>query len=52
VSRGRYGRTKEMWFDSNTGKIREVVLKDSRLNGLKDLDVKQMETKWLKTWFR
>jgi cell division control protein 6 len=52
VSRGRYGRTKEMWFDSSTGKIREVVLKDPRLNGLKDLDVKQMEAKWLKTWFR
>jgi cell division control protein 6 len=52
VSRGRYGRTKEMWFDSNTLKIQEVVLKDPRLNGLKDLDVKQMEMKWLKTWFR
>jgi cell division control protein 6 len=52
VSRGRYGRTKEMWFDSNTGKIREVVLKDPRLNGLKDLDVAQMGTKLLKTWFR
>jgi cell division control protein 6 len=52
VSRGRYGRTKEMWFDSNTDKIREVVLKDPRLNGLKDLDVSQMEAKWLKTWFR
>jgi cell division control protein 6 len=52
VSRGRYGRTKEMWFDCNTGKIREVVLKDPRLNGLKDLDVAQMGTKWLKTWFR
>jgi cell division control protein 6 len=52
VSRGRYGRTKEMWFDSNTGKIREVVLKDQRLNGLKDLDLGQMEQKWLKTWFR
>jgi cell division control protein 6 len=52
VSRGRYGRTKEMWFDSNTDKIREVVLKDTRLNGLKDLDVSQMEAKWLKTWFR
>ena len=52
VSRGRYGRTKEMWFDTNTGKIREVVLKDPRLNGLKDLDINQMETKWLKTWFR
>lgn len=52
VSKGRYGRTKEMWFDSNTGKIREVVQKDPRLNGLKDLDLKQMETKWTKTWFR
>lgn len=52
VSRGRYGRTKEMWFDANAGKIREVVLKDPRLNGLKDLDINQMQTKWLKTWFR
>ena len=52
VSRGRYGRTKEMWFDANTGKIREVVLKDPRLNGIKDLDINQMEAKWLKTWFR
>ena len=33
-------------------KIREVVLKDTRLNGLKDLDISQMEAKWLKTWFR
>jgi cell division control protein 6 len=52
ISRGRYGRTKEMWFDANAGKIREVVLKDPRLNGLKDLDINQMQTKWLKTWFR
>lgn len=52
VSRGRYGRTKEMWFDANTTKIREVVLTDPRLNGLKDLDINQMEAKWLKTWFR
>jgi len=52
VSRGRYGRTKEMWFDANTNKIREVVLTDPRLNGLKDLDINQMEAKWLKTWFR
>ena len=52
VSRGRYGRTKEMWFDANTGKIREVVLKDPRLNELKDIDVSQMEAKWMKTWFR
>ena len=50
VSKGRYGRTKEMWFDSNTGKIREVVQKDPRLNGLKDLDLKQMEAKWAKPW--
>jgi cell division control protein 6 len=41
-----------MWFDANAGKIREVVLKDTRLNGLKDLDINQMQTKWLKTWFR
>jgi cell division control protein 6 len=52
VSKGRYGRTKEMWFDSNTNKIREVVQKDPRLNGLKDLDVKQMEARWTKSWFR
>ncbi|MDD4483396.1 MAG: ORC1-type DNA replication protein [Methanoregula sp.] len=52
VSRGRYGRTKEMWFDANTNKIRDVVLTDPRLNGLKDLDINQMEAKWLKTWFR
>ena len=52
VSRGRYGRTKEMWFDANAGKIRDVVLKDPRLNGLKDLDITQMQTKWVKTWFR
>ncbi len=32
VSRGRYGRTKEMWFDGNTYKIREVILEDPRLN--------------------
>ncbi len=52
VSKGRYGRTKEMWFDANTGKIREVVQKDPRLNGLKDLDLQQIEAKWTKPWFR
>lgn len=46
VSRGRYGRTKEMWFDANTGKIREVVLKDPRLNGLKEPTINPMENKW------
>jgi cell division control protein 6 len=40
VSRGRYGRTKEMWFDSNTGKIWEVVLKDPRL---REQDLAQVE---------
>jgi len=53
VSRGRYGRTKEMWFDANTIKIREVVLKDPRLNELEGLDAAQSKEKWLtKTWFR
>lgn len=46
VSRGRYGRTKEMWFDANTGKIREVVLKDPRLTGLKEPTINPMENKW------
>ncbi|MFZ1897644.1 ORC1-type DNA replication protein [Methanoregula sp.] len=46
VSRGRYGRTKEMWFDSNTDKIREVVLKDPRLNGLKEPTINPIESKW------
>ncbi|MDD1702691.1 MAG: ORC1-type DNA replication protein [Methanoregula sp.] len=46
VSRGRYGRTKEMWFDANTDKIREVVLKDPRLNGLKEPTINPMENKW------
>ncbi len=34
VSRGRYGRTKEMWFDAETAKIWEVILNDQRLNEL------------------
>jgi len=42
VSRGRYGRTKEMWFDSNTGKIWEVVLKDPRL---REQDLTQVEAR-------
>jgi len=32
VSKGRYGRTKEMWFDTNTKKIQEVLAKDPRLS--------------------
>ncbi|HVN72623.1 MAG TPA: cell division control protein Cdc6, partial [Desulfomonilia bacterium] len=49
VSRGRYGRTKEMWFDSNTTKIWGVILGDPRLNahGLDKMDVV-----WVKTLFR
>lgn len=40
VSRGRYGRTKEMWFDANTFKIWDVILSDSRLgqHGLGKVD--------------
>ncbi len=49
VSRGRYGRTKEMWFDSNNHKIRDVILSDPRLSahGLEKMDVT-----WVKTLFR
>jgi len=49
VSRGRYGRTKEMWFDANTSKIWDVILGDPRLNahGLGNMDVA-----WVKTLFR
>jgi len=31
VSRGRYGRTKEMWFDTSIEKIEEVIARDPRL---------------------
>jgi cell division control protein 6 len=49
VSRGRYGRTKEMWFDSNTHRIWDVILSDPRLSthGLNKMDVA-----WVKTLFR
>ncbi|OQB38251.1 MAG: ORC1-type DNA replication protein [Euryarchaeota archaeon ADurb.Bin165] len=29
VNRGRHGRTKEMWFDTNTEKIWEVIMEES-----------------------
>jgi cell division control protein 6 len=32
VSRGRYGRTKEMWFGTGTNKIQDTLLKDPRIN--------------------
>lgn len=44
VSRGRYGRTKEMWFDAATSKIEEVVTRDPRLDDerLKQLDINRL----------
>jgi cell division control protein 6 len=40
VSRGRYGRTKEMWFGTSTKKIMETLMKDTRLDDerLKNID--------------
>jgi cell division control protein 6 len=51
VSRGRYGRTKEMWFDAETAKIWDVILNDQRLNELgmgPDLN----NITWVKNLFR
>ncbi len=49
VSRGRYGRTKEMWFDTNIHKIWDVITADTRLSaqGLADKDVQ-----WCRSLFR
>ena len=49
VSRGRYGRTKEMWFDTNTYKIREVILNDPRLS---QQGLAQIDSNWVKSLFR
>ena len=49
VSRGRYGRTKEMWFDANTYKIRDVILNDPRLS---QQGLAQIDTNWVKSLFR
>lgn len=49
VSRGRYGRTKEMWFDANTTKIWNVILSDQRLSSQ---GLAQMDIDWVKTLFR
>ncbi len=45
VSRGRYGRTKEMWFDAAVSKIDEVVTRDPRLDDerLKELDINRLK---------
>ena len=49
VSRGRYGRTKEMWFDATTSKIEEVITRDPRLD---DQRLKELDTNRLKAMFR
>jgi cell division control protein 6 len=49
VSRGRYGRTKEMWFDSNNHKIWDVILSDPRLSGH---GIDRMDVAWGKSLFR
>ncbi len=49
VSRGRYGRTKEMWFDANTYKIRDVILNDPRLN---QQGLSQIDPHWVKSLLR
>ncbi|MDD1719821.1 MAG: cell division control protein Cdc6, partial [Methanoregulaceae archaeon] len=49
VSRGRYGRTKEMWFDANTYKIWDVILEDPRLS---ELGPGIVDKTWLKNIVR
>ena len=49
VNRGCYGRTKEMWFDANTYKIRDVILNDPRLS---QQGLGQIDTNWVKSLFR
>jgi cell division control protein 6 len=49
VSRGRYGRTKEMWFDAATNKIEEVVHRDPRLS---DQRLQEIDINRLKAMFR
>jgi len=49
VSRGRYGRTREMWFEGNTERIEKVILRDSRLS---EERLREIDTNRLKTTFR
>ncbi|HTY15900.1 MAG TPA: ORC1-type DNA replication protein [Methanoregulaceae archaeon] len=49
VSRGRYGRTKEMWFDANTYKIWDVILNDPRLS---EHGLAQIDPNWVRNLFR
>ncbi|HZD43675.1 MAG TPA: ORC1-type DNA replication protein [Methanomicrobiales archaeon] len=46
VSKGRYGRTKEMWFEPNTQQIRDVIYKDPRLSEqrLMQIDANRIKT--------
>ncbi|RPJ51094.1 MAG: ORC1-type DNA replication protein [Methanobacteriota archaeon] len=45
VSKGRYGRTKEMWFDANTQRIKDVISKDQRLSEqrLREIDINRLK---------
>jgi cell division control protein 6 len=49
VSRGRYGRTKEMWFDANTYKIWDVILNDPRLS---EHGLGHVDSNWVRNLFR
>lgn len=49
VSRGRYGRTKEMWFDVDTAKLWEVIPNDPRLARH---DLSRLDSTWVQGLFR
>lgn len=49
VSRGRYGRTKEMWFGAGTRKILETLREDSRFE---DARLNQIDISRFKNLFR
>ena len=49
VSRGRYGRTKEMWFDTNTRKIWDVITSDARLSAQ---GIAKKDVQWCRSLFR
>ncbi|MHC1626481.1 MAG: ORC1-type DNA replication protein [Methanoculleaceae archaeon] len=46
VSRGRYGRTREMWFEGNTERIEKVILRDPRFSEerLRRIDTNRLRT--------
>ncbi len=49
VSRGRYGRTKEMWFDVDNRRIWEVILSDPRLA---EHDLARIDAEWVRNLLR